>query len=174
MVSDEGLNCFLISLEAFLRNLLALVEGSSIFVMPRASQNFFISLQDWAFSNPYFSSLQRWRPSFLMSLKRAPKVRVWKGILSVAKFCWSLARIFWPKSLGRPFINLSFQNPWVPSSLVRTFVRKTSLYQQQSVKEGQRRLIKIDFVTAWYFVRLPIKWLEIMVIRTSWLSSTMN
>jgi len=103
-------------------------------VISNASQNVPISLRDWARSLPYldwiFISLQREKPSVLTIPKSWPKVSNPNRISFVPKFWRSLLRILSPKSFGNPAINLYFQKSWRPSSVLRTLVRKTSLYQR--------------------------------------------
>ena len=116
----------------FLLIRLRTVEGASIFVTPRLQKKLPISLWDWAFSAPYFDrsliSLQRFNPSDLAIPNNYPNDNKLNGISLVPNFWRSLLKILSPKSFGSLAMNLSFQNGWRPSSLFKTFDRKTSLY----------------------------------------------
>jgi len=109
------------------------VDGALIFFIPKASQKLPISLRVLDLS-PYlacnFNLLHKLRPSDLMTPNNCPKVSKLKEISFVPKFCLNLLRILSPNNLGRPAIKRSFQKFANPSSLLRTFVRNTSLYQR--------------------------------------------
>jgi len=109
------------------------VDGASIFSIPKASQKLPISLRVFALS-PYFAcnfnSLHKLRPSDLMTPNNCPKVNKLNGLSLVKKFCRNLLRILSPNNFGRPAIKRSFQKFANLSSLLRTLVRKTSLYQR--------------------------------------------
>jgi len=114
----------------FLMIRLRVVDGASIFSIPKASQKLPISVRVLDLS-PYlacnFNSLHKLSPSDLTTPNNCPKVSRLNGISFVAKFCLSLLRILSPNNLGRPAVKRSFQKFAKPSYRLRTFVRNTSL-----------------------------------------------